>query len=200
MYLRILSFSLSCFQLLSSKQLRSLCDSPLLTFLYISFHCPHSRRPGRHLPSSIAVFTSVFEDPRSFHALCPLSASIPPECRDFVTLPFLSQESYLSLCLPSPHQSFSSYASFKSWFKYHPLKEVFPICWPLRHAVSSCHIPSDTLFSFEAPVWLWENRNINCVETMVSYPSQGHYGRTRGRVWVFLAHSSVLHANWGSDK
>ena len=153
-----------------------------LTVTYLSLH---------QLP--LPTHSSPWETPSFLHSgiyvsfwrLKVLSCTVPSVCfippghRDFVTLPFLSQESYLSLCLPSPHQSFSSYPSFKSWFKYHLLKEVFPICWPLRHAVSSCHIPSDTLFSFEALVWLWENRSVwklwcrICLRCIMEGPEEG---------------------------
>lgn len=154
-----------------------------LPLLYISFHCPHTCRP-RDNSSSIAVFMSVFKDPRSFTCTVPSVCFIPPGHRDFVTLPFPAQESHLSLCLP-PLISLSA--------PLHPSNLCSNITsskksslsrWPLRHAVSSCHIPSGH------PVFPWSTclivRKQVCVETMVSYPSQGHYGRTRGRVWVFL--------------
>lgn len=198
MHLRILSFSLSCFRLLSSKQLRSLCDSPLLTFLYISFHCPHTCRPGRQLPSSIAVFMSVFKDPRSFHALYPLSASFLQDT-GILWHCLSSARKAISLSLPPlPSSVFQLLSILQIFVQISPPQRSLPY---LLTPQTCCIILSYTVWH---PVFLWSTclivRKQVCVETMVSYPSQGHYGRTRGRVWVFLAQSSVFPASWGSDK
>lgn len=152
MHLRILSFSLSCFRLLSSNS-----SGPSVTHRYLPFSTlastAHTHRPGRQLPSSIAVFMSVLKTQGPFMH-CTSVCFIPPGHRDFVTLPFLSQESHLSLCLPSlislsaplhPSNLCSNITSSKksslsadpSDMLYHLVICRLTPCFPLKH-LSDC--------------------------------------------------------------